>query len=198
MGLIRLIFLISFLASSIFANSFIINRDNSNAEFSIKYYKDKKLEANFSDIYARINYDENLNSLKDISGEIYLNSLNANSENLRNLILSEKILDEALYPTIKFTASKIDENKVYGNLQIKDVVKNIELKLIDSGIFLDTLYLNLQGTLKRSHFDLSWDELFSNGSSAVADEIEVNINIEARKIEDIKLIRIKEIIKKKK
>lgn len=198
MTIFRLLFFIIFISGSIFANDFIINRDNSNANFSIKYYKDKKLEANFSNLYARVDYDEKSNTLKNLSGEVYVESLDANSENLKSLILSDKILDKEKFPTIKFTATKIDEFTIYGNLQIKDVVKNIELELNDSGVFFGTLYLNLQGTLKRSNFDLSWDELFANGSSAVADEIEININIEARKIEDIPLLQIREKAKIKK
>ena len=44
--------------------------------------------------------------------------------------------------------------------------------------------------IKRSYFDLTWDELLDTGSSALDNEIAIEIDIEAEKQEKLKFTKI--------
>ncbi|RBQ31766.1 polyisoprenoid-binding protein [Arcobacter sp. FW59] len=167
------------LTSTLFSKEYIVNKDNSNAQFQIKYQKSNIIDGTFKDLSGKIDFDELSNNIKSLKGEIEIDSIQTLNESLEELIKSDKILDNKKFPKITFTATKIEENKIFGDLKIKDVTRNIEFELQNNGVLLDTLYLTLTTNIKRSFFDLSWDELLDTGSSATSNEIQIQINIEA-------------------
>lgn len=183
MKILKVLSLIAVLSTTIFAKEYVVS-NNSEAKFTLKYQKTKDFEATFKELYGVINYDENTQVIHSLKGEVEVDSINPNSS-LNSLILSDKILDSKKFQTISFVATHIQEDSVIGELTIKNVKRSVEFDLINSGIFLDKLYLTLNGTIKRSHFDLSWDELLDTGSSAVSNEINITINIEAKPSNDI-------------
>ena len=103
---------------------------------------------------------------------------------------STKIFDSKKFPNIKFVATKIEQDTIFGDLTIKNVTKNIELDFENSGEFFGKVYLKLSGKIKRSYFDLTWDELLDTGSSALDNEIAIEIDIEAEKQEKLKFTKI--------
>lgn len=192
MNLLKILCLSSLLATSIFAKEYVITQNNSNAKFTLKYEKIKDITGTFKDIYGTINYDEKSNKIESIKGIIELDSLESFNATLDKLILSEKILDSKMYPEISFVATKIEDGKVFGDLTIKDVKRNIELNIENSGVFLDTLYLHIYGEIKRSYFDISWDELLDTGSTVTDNTIDISISIEANLKNDLEFKFIKE------
>ena len=131
-----------------------------------------------------------------MEAKIKLDSLDMKKDDFKAYILSEKIFDIKKYPEIKFTATKIEEDRVFGDLTIKNVTKNIELDFENSGDFFGKIYLKISGKIKRSYFDLTWDELLDIGSSAVSNDIIIDIDVLAEKEEDIKFTKIFEKTKK--
>ena len=168
-----------------FAKEYKIVSDSSTAEFSLKYKKTEDIKGIFSDINGFVTYDDENSKISSLKGEVLVDFIDNLDNKIVSMIVSEKILDSSKYPTIKFSATKIDENRIFGDLIIKGVKRNVEFELINSGVFLDKLYFTLKGKLKRSYFDLSWDELLDSGSVAVSNEINLNINIEAKLYNDI-------------
>lgn len=181
----RIFLLSGILSISIFAKEYAIQKLSSSAKFQVKYQKTKEFEGLFSDISGLIRYDDSKNELNFIEGKIKVDSLQSNNNEINSLIKSDKILDSLDFPNILFITTKIEENKIFGNLIIKNVKKNIELEIQNDGVFLDSLYLSLYGKIKRSYFDLSWDELLDFGSSSVSNEIELKIDLEAKLIDNL-------------
>ncbi|MFV7789443.1 YceI family protein [Aliarcobacter lanthieri] len=183
MNLLKIALSTLLLTGSLFAKEYRVNTNSSNVDFQITYQKSTLIEGSFKELYGKIDYDENSNLIKSINGEIEVDSVQSINKELDNLISSKKILNAEDFPTISFITTKIEENKVFGNLKIKDVVRNIEFELENNGVFLDTLYLTLTATIKRSFFDLSWDELTDIGSSVTSNDIKIKINIEANLVD---------------
>ncbi len=100
------------------------------------------------------------------------------------------------YPKIKFVATKIEQDRIFGDLTIRNVTKNVEFDLENSGEFFGKIYLKISGKIKRSYFDLTWDELLDTGSSSVDNDIFIEIDIEAKKEEKLNFTKVIEKSKK--
>jgi len=178
MKLLRIVFITLILSSCLFSKEYIVNQ-KSNVQFQLSYQRTKTLDSYFDKVLGSIIYDENSNTIKSLKGKIEVSSIKTLNYDLNALIKSEKILNSKKFPNITFVATKIEKNRVFGDLKIKNVIRNVEFELINNGVFLDTLYLSMTATLKRGFFDLSWDELLDTGSSATSNEIKIKVDIEA-------------------
>jgi len=178
MKLLRIVFITLILSSCLFSKEYIVNQ-KSNAQFQLSYQRTKTLDSYFDKVLGSIIYDENSNTIKSLKGKIEVSSIKTLNYDLNTLIKSEKILNSKKFPNITFVATKIEKNRVFGDLKIKNVTRNVEFELVNNGVFLDTLYLSMTTTLKRGFFDLSWDELLDTGSSATSNEIKIKVDIEA-------------------
>lgn len=190
MNLIKLSFSTLALSSLLFASNYKINSNTSKAEFSTKYLKTQDVKGEFNKIIGEFNFDEKKSLLTSLKGEININSLSTSKDDLTTYIVSEKILDSKKFPKMKFVATKIELDRIFGDLTIRNVTRNIELDLENSGEFFGKVYLKLSGKIKRSYFDLTWDELLDTGSSALDNQISIEIDIEAEKQEKLKFTKI--------
>lgn len=175
----KILLSILLLTPFLYAKEFVVNSKNSKANFQLTYQKTNIVDGSFQDISGLIIFDEKENIIKSIKGSVDTDSVSTQNGELTSLIISEKILNSKKYPEIEFIAEKISDDKVFGDITINGVKRSVEFDILNSGIFLDKLYISMNTTLKRSNFDLSWDVLDSLGSSAVSNDIKVTIDIEA-------------------
>lgn len=196
MNLIKLSFSTLALSTLLFAGNYKIDSSSTKASFLVKYLNNEEIKGEFGEITGSFVYDDKKSNISKMEAKIKLDSLDMKKDDFKAYILSEKIFDIKKYPEIKFTATKIEEDRVFGDLTIKNVTKNIELDLENSGDFFGKIYLKISGKIKRSYFDLTWDELLDIGSSAVSNDIIIDIDVLAEKEEDIKFTKIFEKTKK--
>lgn len=173
------IFSILLLTPFLYAKEFVVDSKNSKANFQLTYQKTKQIDGSFQDISGIIVFDEKQNIIKSLKGSVDTDSITTENRDLTTLIIGDKILNSKKQPEIEFVAEKISDDKVFGDITINGVKRSVEFDILNSGIFLDKLYISMNTTLKRSNFDLSWDVLDSLGSSAVSNDIKVTIDIEA-------------------
>ena len=192
----KILLSILLLTPFLYAKEFVVNSKNSKANFQLTYQKTNIVDGSFQDISGLIIFDEKENIIKSIKGSVDTDSVSTQNGELTSLIISEKILNSKKYPEIEFKAEKITDNKVFGDIKINGVKRNIEFDIENSGIFLDKLYVTMSTTLKRSSFDLFWDVLEDFGSSAVSNDIKVTINMEATLQNDLIFQHTKEKTKK--
>lgn len=192
----KILLSILLLTPFLYAKEFVVNSKNSKANFQLTYQKTNIVDGSFQDISGLIIFDEKENIIKSIKGSVDTDSVSTQNGELTSLIISEKILNSKKYPEIEFTAEKISDDKVFGDITINGVKRSVEFDIENSGIFLDKLYVTMSTTLKRSSFDLFWDVLENFGSSAVSNDIKVSINIEATLQNDLIFQHIKEKTKK--
>ncbi len=195
MKLIKLSFSTLALSTFLFASSYKIDSNSSTADFSIKYLKTQEIKGEFDNIVGEFSFDEKKSLLTSLKGEIELDSLSTSKDDLTTLI-SDKIFDIKKFPKMKFVATKIEQDRIFGDLTIRDVTKNIELDFENSGEFFGKIYLKLSGKIKRSYFDLTWDELLDIGSSVTDNDIFIEINLEANKEQKLNFTKIIEKTKK--
>ena len=175
----KILLSILLLTPFLYAKEFVVNSKNSKANFQLTYQKTKQIDGSFQDISGIIVFDEKQNIIKSLKGSVDTDSITTENRDLTALIIGDKILNSKKHPEIEFVAEKISDDKVFGDITINGVKRSVEFDILNSGIFLDKLYISMNTTLKRSNFDLSWDVLDSLGSSAVSNDIKVTIDIEA-------------------
>ncbi|UYF43228.1 YceI family protein [Aliarcobacter cryaerophilus] len=192
----KILLSILLLTPFLYAKEFVVNSKNSKANFQLTYQKTNIVDGSFQDISGLIIFDEKENIIKSIKGSVDTDSVSTQNGELTSLIISEKILNSKKYPEIEFIAEKISDDKVFGDITINGIKRSVEFDIENSGIFLDKLYVTMSTTLKRSSFDLFWDVLENFGSSAVSNDIKVNIDIEATLQNDLIFQHAKEKTKK--
>lgn len=191
MNLIKLSFSTLALSSLLFASNYKIDSNSSKATFSIKYLKNQEVKGEFIKISGDFNFDEKKSLLTSLSSELKVDSLQTPPINeLATFITSEKIFDSNKYPNIKFVSTKIEQDRIFGDLTIKNITRNVEFDLENSGEFFGKVYLKASGKIKRSYYDLTWDELLDTGSSALDNDIYIEIDLEANKEEKVKFSKI--------
>ncbi|WP_198304296.1 YceI family protein [Arcobacter vandammei] len=195
MNLFKLSFSTIAFSTLIFASNYKIESTASNADFLMKFSKNQDLRIEFTNIKGGFDFDDKKLTLESLKSDIELKDFTT-SQDEYNILVEKKIFNIEKFPKIKFTATDIEQDKIYGDLTINNVTKNIELDLENSGDFFGKIYLKLSGKIKRSYFDLTWDELLDTGSSSFDNDIELELNLEANKEENQTFTKIIEKNKK--
>jgi len=167
-----------FAASSLFAGNYNIDASHSNAGFTVKHMMVSNVTGKIQDISGTFEYDEKANTLVSVEGELLVNSIFTADEDRDAHLKANDILDIEKFPKITFKSTKVEKDKVYGDLTLKGVTKNIKLNLDNGGAFAKKAGFTLSGKIKRSEFGVTWNKVLEAGGVAVSDEVRLNIDIE--------------------
>ena len=170
-------------SSALFAGTYNVDASHSNVGFTVKHMMITNVSGKFNDVAGNFEYDEKTNSLKALSGEIIVASINTADEKRDAHLKSDELFDAAKFPKIDFKATKIEENAVYGDITIKGVTKNIKLELENGGAITDPwgkqrAGFELVGKINRKDFGITWNKVLETGGVAVGEEIKLQIAIE--------------------
>ena len=176
--------LASLVASSVlFAGNYNVDASHSNVGFSVKHMMITNVTGKFNDVSGNFEYDEKTNTLKALSGDIIVASINTADEKRDTHLKAEELFDAAKFPKINFNATKIQENAVYGDLTMKGITKNIKLELENGGTVTDPwgkqrAGFELVGKINRKDFGITWYKVLETGGVAVGEEIKLQIAME--------------------
>ena len=170
-------------STALFAGNYNIDASHTNVGFTVKHMMITNATGKFNDISGSFEFDEKTKTLKSISGEIVTASINTSNEERDEHLKAPELFDAKQFPKITFKSTKIEKNKVHGELTMKGVTKNIVLDLETSDVITDPwgkqrTGFSLNGKIKRSDFGISWNKALETGGVAVSDEVKLNIDIE--------------------
>ncbi len=167
-----------FVASTLFAGNYTIDTAHSNAGFTVKHMMVTNVKGSINDIAGTFEYDEKANALVKVEGELKVASIDTKNEKRDAHLREDDIMDAAKFPTITFKSTKVEGDKVYGDLTIKGVTKNIALDLENGGAFGEKAGFALSGKINRSEYGVTWNKALEAGGVAVSDEVKLEIDIE--------------------
>lgn len=176
--------LVSILASTaLFAGTYNVDTSHSNVGFKVKHLMISNVTGNFNKFAGSFEYDEKTNTIKSLSGEIDVNSINTENEKRDGHLKSADFFDAANYPSLTFKLEKISDDKAYGVLTIRGVSKNIELDFENNGSVVDPwgnkrVGLELSGKINRKDFGLNWNKTLEAGGVVVSETVKLNIELE--------------------
>lgn len=170
-------------STALFAGNYSIDAGHTNVGFTVKHMMITNLTGKFNDISGMFEFDEKTKVLKSISGEIITASINTSNEKRDEHLKEADLFDSTQFPKITFKSTKIEKNKVHGELTMKGVTKAVTLDLETSGVIIDPwgkqkTGFSLNGKIKRTDFGISWNKALETGGVAVSDEVKLSIDIE--------------------
>ena len=171
---------IAFLSVGANAAEYALDKAHSNVGFKIKHMGVSTTNGKFKEFDGVIDADgERLNKL---SGVIKTASVDTANEMRDKHLNSPDFFDSDKFPEMKFEMTEFKDDKVIGNLTIKDVTKPVEFEYDFGGTSADPkgkehIGFSLEGKIKRSDFNFA-----PNSSTAMlGDDIKITIDIEAVK-----------------
>ena len=119
-------------------------------------------------------------------GTAPVEAITTDDENLTAHLLSPDFFDEQRHPELRFESSEIrsdgDEVVVPGELTLKGVTRPVELRGTMTGPITDPyggtrLGLELETTIDRTEFGITWNADMPNGTKALADEVTLKADL---------------------
>ena len=170
-------------STALFAGNYNIDASHTNAGFTVKHMMITNVTGKFNDIAGTFEFDEKTKKLKSIDGEIVAASIDTSNEKRDEHLKSDDLFGVEKFPKITFKSTKIEKNKVQGELTIKGVTKTVSLDLETSDVIKDPwgkqrTGFSLNGKIKRSDFGITWNKALETGGVAVSDEVKLSVDIE--------------------
>lgn len=156
------------LSISLFATPYTLDTTKSKVGFEISHLKLTKVEGSFSKFSGNIDYENN--AIKALDGNIEVASIDTANQKRDDHLRAPDIFDVAKFPNITFQMTKFKDGKIYGNLTIKEITKEVVLDS-QSKISGTMLEINANTTIKRSDFGVVWESNLKD--SLVGDEVKL-------------------------
>lgn len=165
-----------------------IDAAHSEIGFKVKHLVISTVSGNFSKFDATMEAEKSDFSDASISFEADVDSISTKSEQRDGHLKSDDFFNAEKYPKLTFKSTSIekkDDNEyiLHGDLTIRDVTKNITLKVEHGGSVLDPWGqtregFELTGKISRKEFGLKWHALTEAGGAVVSDDVRLLINVE--------------------
>jgi polyisoprenoid-binding protein YceI len=170
-------------STALFAGNYTVDAGHTNAGFTVKHMMITNVTGKFNDVAGTFEFDEKTKNLKSVSGEIITASIDTSNEKRDEHLKAPELFDAAQFPKITFKSTKIEKNKVYGDLTMKGITKAVIFDLETSDVITDPwgkqrTGFSLNGKIKRTDFGISWNKALETGGVAVSDEVKLSIDIE--------------------
>jgi polyisoprenoid-binding protein YceI len=161
---------------------------HSSIEFEIKHMMIATVRGRFREFEGTIEAAEDIADSR-VYGTVKAASVDTNEPTRDAHLRSPDFLDADRYPEIRFESSRIEplggpEFRILGDLTIKDVTREIELKATVEGAQRDPwgnerVGLRVRGTINRSDFGLRWQQVLETGGFLVGEELKVLVDVSA-------------------
>jgi polyisoprenoid-binding protein YceI len=160
------------------AGTWTFDRIHSSIGFEIAYMGGT-FRGHFDDVDARLQDGR-------LAGSARVASVQVKDENLEAHLQSPDFFDAERHPELRFESSDIardgDQLKVRGEITIKGVTQPVELKgtigaQTTRADGREGVTLNLETVIDRTDFGVSWNMPVSDGSPALANDVELNAGL---------------------
>ena len=162
---------------------------HSEVQFKIKHLMITNVTGSFNIFTVTAQTEDEDFTKAKLSFTADVNSISTNNEQRDAHLKGADFFDAEKFPQIKFEATKtenVDNDgsyELYGNLTIRDVIKNIKLSVEFGGIAKDP-YGNVKagftinGKINRKDFGLTWSAVTEAGNIMVSDDVKIACEIQ--------------------
>lgn len=160
-----------------------IDKSHSEIAFKVKHMMVSTVTGHFEDFDATLTTNsENFDNAK-IEFSAKTSSINTKNNFRDTHLKSDDFFNSEKYPEMKFTSKSFLDNKLIGDLTIRDVTKEIVLDVDLNGTAVDSygqtiVGLEIKGEVNRKEFNLTWNEVTETGSIVVSDKVKLVIDVE--------------------
>jgi len=171
--------------------SWQIDPAHTSINFTARHMMIAKVHGRFEQFSGTVNFDEDNPSNTTVDIAIEAASLNTKEEQRDGHLRSGDFFDVETYPTLTFKSTRVqlideDTAKLYGDLTIKDVTKEVVLDVEYLGQAQSPWGTTNAGftastTINRKDWGLNWNLALETGGFLVGDKIQINIELELKK-----------------
>jgi len=161
---------------------------HSNVEFSVKHMGIANVRGKFTEFEGTLDMNEDLSASR-VRGSVKVASIDTGEAQRDDHLRSPDFFDADEFPEITFEATRVeavdeDSSRVYGNLTMHGVTHEIKLDVAIQGTDTDPwgntrAGLEVVGKLKRSDFDMKFNQALGSGNMLVGDKVGVVLDISA-------------------
>jgi polyisoprenoid-binding protein YceI len=163
---------------------------HSSVTFAVKHMGIASVRGRFTEFAGALLVGEDLAST-NAHGTVDAASITTNEDQRDAHLRSADFFNVEEYPEISFETTRIepiddDSSHVAGKLTMHGVTHEVTLKAVVHGVDTDPwgnerVGLEMVGTLKRSDFDMKFNQALGSGNLLVGDKVSLSIDISAVK-----------------
>jgi polyisoprenoid-binding protein YceI len=165
-----------------------IDPAHSEVQFKVKHLMITTVTGYFKtfDLVVETETDD-FNTAKRIEFTADIDSIDTNNQQRDTHLKSNDFFNAEQHPKLTFIGRSYEGNgsdeKLHGDLTIRDVTKPITLNVEFGGTVIDPwgqtkAGFTVQGKIKRKEFNLTWDAVTEAGQVVVSDEIRIHCEIQ--------------------
>jgi polyisoprenoid-binding protein YceI len=165
-----------------------IDPAHSNIDFSIKHMMISTVRGSFNDVDATLTFDPENPAASSVEATIQIASINTGAEDRNKHLLSADFFDAETFPTMTFKSTRVEMQgdnvaKVYGDLTIRDVTKEVALdvEFLGDGVTpFGNRIAGFEATTKiaREDFGLTWNVALEQGGVLVGKEVKISLDVQ--------------------
>jgi len=178
-------------ASSLFADTFNVDKSHSEATFQVRHMM-SKVSGKFDDFSGKINVDRAKPSASSVEFTIKTASINTGTPDRDKHLRTADFFDADRCADITFKSTGIAPSKkkdvyeVTGDLTMRCVTKHITFPVEFGGFGKDPwgnerAGFSLTTTVNRKDYGINWNKALDAGGFLLSDDVTINVNIEAQK-----------------
>lgn len=165
-----------------------IDLGHSNVQFSVRHLMVSKTRGTFNQFSGTVDYNEASPSASSVDVTIDIASVDTKDEKRDGHLKSPDFFDLATYPTMTFKSMRVEviddhHGKIYGNLTIRDVTKEVVLNTEFSGTAKspwgsESAGFSASTKLNRKDYGLNWNVPLETGGWLVGEDVTIDIELE--------------------
>jgi polyisoprenoid-binding protein YceI len=167
----------------------VVDHPNSSVNFTINHMMISQIHGRFHEFFASVHLNKDNFEETKLRLTVNLKSIDTGLEQRDSHLRSKDFLDVENYTKLVFASKSVRHisGQLYtikGDLTIKDVTHEVDLKLVHGGMVKDywgneRAGLKILGSFNRFDFGLNWNELLEAGGLIVGEEVNIMATIEA-------------------
>lgn len=168
--------------------SWQIDSTHTGVEFAVKHLMISTVKGHFSEVSGTLSGDIADPETFALDVKIGVESIDTRQSQRDGHLRSPDFFDAANYPTIEFKGKRIDGDvssdfKLYGDLKIRDVTREIVLNVTNEGSVVDPwggsrIGFSAKGKIDRRDYGLTYNQALEAGGFVVGDEIKISVDVE--------------------
>jgi polyisoprenoid-binding protein YceI len=172
------------------AGTWAVDPKHSTVEFQVKHMGIANVKGKFNEFAGTLEIGDDLATAK-ASGTVKVASVDTNEEQRDAHLRSADFFDAETYPELSFAATAIepvDEEtfRIAGDLTLHGITRPITLEAVVQGTDRDPwgndrVGLEVVGQLKRSDYDMKFNQALGSGNMLVGDKVKLVLDISAVK-----------------
>lgn len=169
--------------------TYIVDPEHTMISFAVKHLF-SRVRGQFTKFEGTLHLDESDLSTGSVSFTIDAASIDTNEEKRDNHLRSDAFFDAANHPKITFVSTGVHVKSdgrltVRGDLTIRGVTKSVilDVEVLGFGTAFGVRRAGFEATtrINRQDFGVSWNTAVEGGGFLVGDDVDITLNLEAKK-----------------